>query len=157
MFTTFLLSLDLSFFLKTLQIQISQLPTWSGRTLFLSLLVNTCSLRTNKNFGRNIVYKIIKAIKYFVRNASNIYAYTHPNPQFMVMAETSPLAFFVAEMSMAKMSRPKRPRMKCPRPKCPSLECARPSWIQTGSSLKNEMQVNMIRWPFLTNQINWSQ
>ena len=49
-----------------------------------------------------------------------------PNPQFMVMAETSPLAFFVAEMSMAKMSRPKRPRTKCLRPKCPTLECAAP-------------------------------
>ena len=43
-FTTFMLSLDLSFFFITLQIQISQLPTWSGPTLFfISAWKNTCS------------------------------------------------------------------------------------------------------------------
>ena len=48
---TFMLNLGLSFFFKTLQIQIIQLPTGSGSTLFSSLLVNTCSLMTDKNLG----------------------------------------------------------------------------------------------------------
>ena len=52
------------FFFKTLQIQISQLPTWSGFTLFSSLIVNTCSLIADKNLGeiQSIVYKIIQLI-----------------------------------------------------------------------------------------------
>ena len=31
---------------------------------------------------------------YFLRNASHIYACTHPNPQFMVMAQTSTFGIF---------------------------------------------------------------
>ena len=63
MLTTFILSLGLSFFFKTMQIKISQLPTWSGSTLFSSLLVNTCSLITDKNLVEIlwIVYKIIQS------------------------------------------------------------------------------------------------
>ena len=86
---------DLSFFFKTLQIQISQLPTCSGSTLFSSLLVDTRSLITDKNLGeiQCIVYKIIQSF-YFLRNASHIYACTHPNPLLMVLAETSTFDIF---------------------------------------------------------------
>ena len=49
-------------FFKTLQIQISELPTLSGSTLFSSLLVNTCSLITDKNLVEILckVYKIVQ-------------------------------------------------------------------------------------------------
>ena len=64
MLTTFMLNLGLSFVFKTLQIQISQLPTWSRSTLFSSLLVNTCNLITDKNLIEILckVYKIIQSI-----------------------------------------------------------------------------------------------
>ena len=95
MLTTFMLNLGLSFFFKTLQIQVSQLLTWSGSTLFSSLLVNTCSLISDKNFWRNTMYSIQdSSVNYFLRNASHIYACTHPNPQFMVLAETSTFGIF---------------------------------------------------------------
>ena len=34
------------------------------------------------------------SVNYFLRNASHIYASTHPNQQFMVMAETSTFGIF---------------------------------------------------------------
>ena len=34
------------------------------------------------------------SVNYFLRNASHINACTHPNPQFMVMAETSAFGIF---------------------------------------------------------------
>ena len=49
-----------------------------------------------------------------------MHAHTHPNPQFMVMAETFTLAFSVAEMSVAEISGPKRPRPKYPPLKLPT-------------------------------------
>ena len=58
---------------------------------------------------------------YSVRNASHIYACTHPNPKFMIWPKRPPLAFSVAEMSVAEMSGPKRPRQKCLWPKCPTF------------------------------------
>ena len=59
------------------------------------------------------------SVNYFLRNASHNYACIHPNPQFMVMAETSTFGIFrgrnvrgrnvraetsMAEMSVAEMS-----------------------------------------------------
>ena len=53
------------------------------------------------------------AVNYFLRNASHIYACTHPNPKFMIWPKRPHLAFSVAETSVAEMSGPKRPRPKC--------------------------------------------
>ena len=105
MFTTFMLGLDLSFFFKTLQIQISQLPTWSGPTHFSSLLVNACSLITDNIWEKYCIYVYDYSDNYVLRNASHIYACTHPDPQFKV--KRPPLAFAVAEMSGPKRPRPK--------------------------------------------------
>ena len=54
------------------------------------------------------------SVNYFLRNASHIYACTHPSPQFIVLAETSTFGIFrgrnfkaktpLAEMSVAEMS-----------------------------------------------------
>ena len=110
MFTTFMLNLGLSFFF-ILQIQISQLPTWSGPTLLSSLLVNTCSLITDTNLGeiQCIVYKIIQSIMHH----TFMHAHT-PTQNLWLWPKRPPLAFSVSETIVAEMSGPKRPRPKCP-------------------------------------------
>ena len=57
----------------------------------------------------------------YIRNASHIYACTHPNPKLIIWPKRPPSAFSVAETSVAEMSGPKRPRPKCPWPKCPTF------------------------------------
>ena len=96
------------FFFKTLQIQMGQLPTWSGPTHFSSLLVNACSLITDNIWEKSSIYVYDYSDNYVLRNASHIYACTHPDPQFMVMAETSTFGIFRgwnvrAETSLAKI------------------------------------------------------
>ena len=82
------------FFFKTLQIQISQLPTWSGPTHFSSVLVNACSLITDNIWEKYSIYVYDYSDNFVLNNASHIYACTHPDPQFKVMAETSTFGIF---------------------------------------------------------------
>ena len=110
------------FFFKTLQIQISQLPTLSGSTLFSSLLVNTCSLITDENLGeiQYIVYKINRSIISKEMHHTFIHAHTLTH-NLRFWPKRPPLAFSVAETSVAEMSGPKRPGPKCLWPKCPTF------------------------------------
>ena len=119
MLTTFMLNQG---FFKTLQIQISQLSTWSGSTMFSSLLVNTCSIITDKNLGelQCIVYNIIQSIISYEMHHTFMHANT-PTHNLWFWPKRPPLAFSVAETSVAKMSGPKHPRPKCPWPKCPTF------------------------------------
>ena len=105
MFTTFMLNLGLSLFLKTLQIQ---LPTWSGPTLFSSLLVNTCnlgSLTTDKKGEiQCIVYKIIQS-KFFPKKCITNLCMHKPLPTVYGYGRNVHLWHFPW---------PKRPWPKCP-------------------------------------------
>ena len=67
------------FSFKTLQIQISHLPPWSGPTLFSSLLVNTCSLITDKNLGeiQCIVYKTISQLHCISEEMHHTFMHAH--------------------------------------------------------------------------------
>ena len=94
------------------------------------------------------------SVNYFLRNASHIYACTHPNPKLMIWPKRPPLAFFVAETSVAEMSGPKRPRPKCPWPKCPTFgpepmyeEMRVPPW---GLSISPNLSLlNAYKWAFV--------
>ena len=128
---SFMLNLGLSFFFKTLQIQIIQLHTGSGSTLFSSLLVNTCSLITDKNLGeiQCIVYKIIQSI--ISQEMHHTFKHVHTSTHNLwFWPKRPPLAFSVAETSVAEMSGPKRPRPKCPWPKCPTFVPGHSSWVR---------------------------
>ena len=108
MFTTFMLSLDSSFFFKTQQIQISQLPTWSGPTQFSSLLVNTCTLTTNKILGEIWYIRLFRQV--FPKICIKHLCMHAPQPIIYSYGQNAPFVFFF----VAEMSGSKHPRPKCP-------------------------------------------
>ena len=142
-----MLNLGLSFFFKLLQIQISQFSTWSGPTLFSYLLVNSCSLISDKNLGeiQCLVYKIIQSIHSSEMHHTFMHAHT-PTHNLWFWPKRPPLAFCLAETSVAEMSGPIRPWPKCPWPKCPTFG-------------KNGMgcfvQVTKTAWDVLSGVANW--
>ena len=92
MFTTFMLSLDLSFFFKTQQIQISQLPTWSGPTQFSSLLVNTCTLRTSNILGEIWYIRLFRQV--FPKICIKHLCMHAPQPTIYSYGRNAPFVFF---------------------------------------------------------------
>ena len=89
---------------KTPQIEISQLPSWSGPTPFSSPLVITCILLIDKNLGE--IYYIRFFIRLFVKPKKYI--------TYLYMHTLQPINCYVRNIHFCHFLWP-----KCPWPKCP--------------------------------------